>query len=284
MSGGCGTPSPGRWWSAGAVAVALLGAPAVGPKPVVGPFHPGLGAQEVPGASLDTRIREGRGRVAFLVPIREGVEVCDRGIRTGQGRGWTRWRGDGGSQRCSTGEAVVVLDVRNGEVRDLDLEPWTGASGGADAPGRVSAREAADALLRIVDEDGARKEAREQAMMAANLLEGVEVWPSLLDVARDRSRSRGLRKAALFWVGQAAAERVADDLEEVALADDEEQEIRDAAVFALSQRPAEQAVPALMDVARTAPHGPTRRSALFWLAQHDDPRVVPFFEEILAGG
>lgn len=284
MSGGCGVRLPGRWWAAGVAAMALFGAPAVGLEAVAGPFHPALGAQEVPEASLDTRIREGRGRVAFLVPIREGVEVCDRGVRTGEGRGWTRWRGDGGSQRCSTGEAVVALDVRDGEVRDLDLEPWMGAAGGADVPDRVSARDAADALLGIVDEDGARKEAREEAMMAATLLEGVEVWPSLLDVARDRSRSRSLRMAALFWIGQAAAERVEDDLEEVALADDEEQEIRDAAVFALSQRPAEHSIPALMDVARTAPHGRTRRSALFWLAQHDDPRVVPFFEEILAGG
>lgn len=256
----------------------------MGPVAVAGPFHPVLGAQEVPVESLEARLREGRGRMTFRVAIRDGVEVCDRGIRTGEGRGWSRWNGGRDDQRCSTGEAVVALEVRDGQVRDLDLEPWTGAGGEAAAPDRVGAREAADFLLRIVDEDGARKEAREEAMMAATLLDGVEVWPSLLDVARDRSRSSSLRRSALFWVGQAAAERVEDDLEEVALADDEEQEIRDAAVFALSQRPAEHAVPALMDVARTAPHGKTRRSALFWLAQHDDPRVVPFFEEILAGG
>jgi hypothetical protein len=54
-----------------------------------------------------------------------------------------------------------------------------------------------------------------------------------------------------------------------------------AAVFALSQRPDHESVPVLMDVARTAPHPDTRRSAMFWLAQSEDERVYAFFEEIL---
>ncbi len=34
---------------------------------------------------------------------------------------------------------------------------------------------------------------------------------------------------------------------------------------------------------REAAQAETRRSALFWLAQSEDPRVVPFLEEILVG-
>ncbi|HKJ01552.1 MAG TPA: HEAT repeat domain-containing protein, partial [Longimicrobiales bacterium] len=89
--------------------------------------------------------------------------------------------------------------------------------------------------------------------------------------------------SALFWVGQEAAEAATDGLAEVALGDDEAQDVRDAAVFALSQRPSDEGVPVLMELARTAQETRTRRTAFFWLAQSDDPRVVPFFEEILLG-
>ena len=56
-----------------------------------------------------------------------------------------------------------------------------------------------------------------------------------------------------------------------------------AAVFALSQRPDDEAVPILMDVARTAADAETRRTAMFWLAQSEDDRVLSFFESILTG-
>ena len=59
--------------------------------------------------------------------------------------------------------------------------------------------------------------------------------------------------------------------------------MRNAAVFALSQRHDDEAVPILMDVARTAADSETRRTAMFWLAQADDDRVLSFFEEILTG-
>ena len=72
---------------------------------------------------------------------------------------------------------------------------------------------------------------------------------------------------------------------EIETADDgsEAQGIRDAAVFALSQRPEGESLPALMSLAKEAEHADTRRSALFWLAQSDDPAVPEFFAEILAG-
>jgi len=38
-----------------------------------------------------------------------------------------------------------------------------------------------------------------------------------------------------------------------------------------------------MKLARTAKQAKTRRTAMFWLARSSDPRVVPFFEEILLG-
>jgi len=65
------------------------------------------------------------------------------------------------------------------------------------------------------------------------------------------------------------------------LAEDEDQEVRNAAIFALSQRPDDEGLPALMELARTGAHAETRKTAMFWLAQSGDERVVAFFEEIL---
>jgi HEAT repeat protein len=108
-----------------------------------------------------------------------------------------------------------------------------------------------------------------------------EVWRDLVDVARDRTVTAEGRKGALFWLGQEAADAATAGLAQVAGDEDEEQEIREAAVFALSQRPEGEGVPILMDLARTAREPETRRSALFWLAQADDDRVLDFFEQIL---
>jgi hypothetical protein len=38
-----------------------------------------------------------------------------------------------------------------------------------------------------------------------------------------------------------------------------------------------------MDLARTGDQADTRRTAMFWLAQSQDERVIEFFEEILLG-
>ena len=116
-------------------------------------------------------------------------------------------------------------------------------------------------------------------------------WPVTADgVAGAPGRRPGAHRsraacasAALFWVGQEAGDRWPPPWVPWRTDPDEDREVRDAAVFALSQRPADEAIPALMELARTAPDPETRRSAMFWLSRSDDPRVVPFFEAILAG-
>jgi HEAT repeat protein len=60
-----------------------------------------------------------------------------------------------------------------------------------------------------------------------------------------------------------------------------DREVRRQAVFALSQRSNDQGVPSLIRIARTNPDPELRRTALFWLGQSDDPRVLKLFEEIL---
>jgi HEAT repeat protein len=106
-------------------------------------------------------------------------------------------------------------------------------------------------------------------------------WVELLEMAKDRGVDEDVRSSALFWVGQEAAEAATEGLADVAFDEDEDHDVREAAIFALSQRSPDEGVPVLMELARTAEQADTRESAMFWLAQSEDPRVFDFFEEIL---
>ena len=242
-----------------------------------------LAAGPAPAQELAARVAAlGDGPASFLYPVREDVEVCDHSVRTDGGSRWWGRRDAGRPERCSVGEARVELRVSDGRVTDVELRPAGVPVAGSDL-GRATGPEAVAFLLGLA-RAGATSDAAEDALAPAALAGGgAEAWPGLLELARDRGLAEDVREAALFWVGQSAADAVTADLTEIAGDDDEAQGVRDAAVFALSRRPADQAVPALMEVARTATEPETRRSAMFWLARVDDPRVVPFFEEILRG-
>jgi HEAT repeat protein len=70
-------------------------------------------------------------------------------------------------------------------------------------------------------------------------------------------------------------------LEAIVEDDDEELEIREHAIFSLSQQGIDRAFPALRKVALESRHPQLREQAFFWLAQHDDPRVIDLLEEVL---
>jgi hypothetical protein len=255
---------------AGAAVVMVAAGP--GPRPAA--------AQE-----LARRIADGGdGTVRFALPTRPGVEICDQGIRMGEQRVWWRSRGDYDfASSCHEGPVEVEARVRDGSVRELEVvRTARDRTGSARTLGTVGAEEAVVWLTSVVRGAGSSRAARD-AVFPMVLADVPEVWRTLMDLARDRSVASGARKNALFWLGQEAAAAATEGLSAVALDEDEDQEVRDAAVFALSQRPDEEGVPVLMEVARTAPEGRTRRTAMFWLAQSEDPRVLPFFERILLG-
>ena len=227
-------------------------------------------------------VREGTVRMAF--EVKPGVQICDRGIHTG-GDGWSRRSGDRYDVgRCITDVAQVDVVVRGGVVRDVDLVRPSG-----DPPDDLRADlglvppEAAAGFLLGLASNGATDDAAEDAIFPATIADTDGLWRDLLDLARDRSLDRDVRKSALFWVGQEAAEAATEGLSDVALADGEEQEVREAAIFALSQRPENQAVASLIEIARSAEQAESRRAAMFWLAQSEDDRVVEFFEAVLLG-
>ncbi|MBW3535397.1 MAG: DUF4680 domain-containing protein, partial [Gemmatimonadetes bacterium] len=224
----------------------------------------------------------GDGTASFVYPVQADVEVCDHGVRMDGGRmSWGHVH-TGEPERCSRGEARVVLRVAGGTVTGVELGP----SGGEPPAGRdlgvVAGPDAADFLLSLAWR-GATADAAADAIPAAALARDAEAWPGMLDIARDRDLGGDLRQAALFWVSRAAAEAVTGDLADIARDAGEAQDVKNAAVFALSRRPVAESVAALMEIARDAPERETRRTAMFWLARLDDPRVVPFFEAILSG-
>jgi hypothetical protein len=229
---------------------------------------------------LGRRILEADGDVAMRYATRPGVEVCERGnVRMDGGRSdvggsWTsRWE-----DSCVAGGVELLVTVADGRVRGIEIGP-PGTSRSDRDLGDVSPAEAADWLLSLAGR--ADERAAKDALLPAVIAAGVETWPRLLDIASDRSMARGIRESALFWTSRAATEVVTRELAGVAADERDDEEVRKAAVFALSRRPADESVPALMDIARTGPGRGVREAALFWLARAEDPRVIPFFEEIL---
>jgi len=266
-----------------AVALATATTLALGHALALSAQQPGSFPVSGPGAELAGRVAAVEaGTVRFAYALKPGVEICDKGVQTG---GDVTWRpGDRDGRGVCVADGVEVdVEVRDGVVVDVDVvRPGEARSSGIRADlGVIEAGEAAGFLLGLA-RSGATEGAAEDAIFPATIAD-VEVWRDLLDLARDRALNRGVRKSALFWVGQAASDAATAGLSEVALADDEEQEIREAAIFALSRRPEHQAIASLIEIARAADQPESRRTAMFWLAQSEDERVVEFFEEVLSG-
>jgi hypothetical protein len=173
------------------------------------------------------------------------------------------------SIRRGRGGEVAALRARVGGV-------WERSEDDVTDLGLVPAADAADYLLHLAAT--APGSVSEQAVLPAALGDGLTVWPSLLAIARDRSRDEDTRGVARFWVFEAAAERITNG---VPRNSGERRSERSEAVFALSRLEDGEGVPALVEVARTHADPWVRRDALFWLTQEDDPRGLDLLEELL---
>ena len=224
------------------------------------------------------------GAVVVTYAARPEAQICDRGISLRGSR--VMWRGrdrDDFGVRCTSGTVSVRLRLVGGLVRDVDvLELDDVVEPGTEDLGTVRADEAAAYFLSLTRSAGT-DDVAEDAVLAAVLADVDAVWRELLEIARDSSIPQDVRGAALFWLGQEAGDAVTTGIAAIAADEREEQDVREAAIFALSQRPGDIGVEPLMELARTAREAETRRAAMFWLAQSEDPRVLAFFEEILLG-
>lgn len=236
------------------------------------------------GDALQRRVAEAAGeRVAFRFPVEDEVTVCENGFRRDDESGGSHWGRNVRTERACPGGPLEVVVRRSGAtVRAIDLGLAGDHAHDTDL-GEVNPAEAAAWLLSL-HARGAPDDVAEEAMIGAVVARDVEPAAGLLDLARDRQIPRNVRRSALFWVSDEAARGIDSTLVGIAGDEAEDQEVRDAAIFALSRRPTGESVPALMDLARTAPHAQTRRSALFWLSQSDDERVTDFFAELILGG
>jgi hypothetical protein len=217
-----------------------------------------------------------------LGAFREGTVQLSFGVRSG-----TCWAEDvtviGTSCPCAGSVARVRLQLAGGRVVSFGVRarasavPLAADSGGIQL-GRIPAADAAKLLLALAARGGA---AGEEVVAAASMADSAAVWPELLELARNTHLAPDTRRAAIFWLSQAAGEAATRGLDSIATDSGTDRALREHAVFALSQRPADEAVPALLRIARNNPDGAIRRKAVFWLGQTDDPRAVALFEEIL---
>jgi len=240
------------------------------------------------GSNIENAVNNlGEGTVRITFAAREGV--CGDGgsaISFDGGNAWHahHWSGDDWERDCDEGPVRVSMRVRDGEVVRVKTRvggSWRSAGDGVVDLGEVSPQEAADFLLDIAARS--RRSVAEDAVMPAILARDVDVWPRVLEIARDDDRPEDVREKAVFWLGQLAGEKATEGLVSIVEDDDEDMEVRESAVFALSQGHGRKSADYLMKIARTNPHPQLRKSAMFWLAQSDDPDVLDFFEEILLG-
>jgi hypothetical protein len=181
---------------------------------------------------------------------------------------------------CDSGPVRVALRVENHKVHGIRTYvggSWRQSPVALDL-GTVRPQAAAGYLLGLATEP---REIEGDPVLPATLADSVTTWPSLLRLARDQQAPLARRKAAVFWLSQAAEAAAGQGLDSVANDEHSEREIRKEAVFALSQRTADESVPRLIHIVKTNRDPEVRKAAIFWLGQSEDPRALELFEEIL---
>jgi hypothetical protein len=249
------------------------------------------------GQSLEDRIARVDGTARFSYQPKPGVcgdggatiyiqESGNRGRRiTIRGDSWNTTTSskymDEWSMNCEPGPVRVALTVEDGTVSSLRSYvggQWRPRDGATDL-GEVPSRVAADYLLSLAERSS--KRVGSDAMFAATLADVSDAWRRLLRIARNQDINREVRRNAVFWLGQEAADAATVGLKEI-IDSDEDLEVRKHAIFSLSQRPNDESVPALIAYIRREGGDPRlKQQALFWLGQKDDPRALAVFEEIL---
>ncbi len=244
-----------------------------------------------PARDLERMARDADGTVRLVFPAADNVCGTGDGILIRELDGstmfvsgrmtvsdWRRWRA--GDAPCDTGDVQLRMTRDGSGWRGVRIAVGQAPDESAARDlGYVTGQTAADFLL--TEARRAESRAGRDLIMAAALARDAEIWPTLLDMARDRSLTNRTRQAALHWLGRRAAREAVAGLGGIVRDRTEDDEIREAAVFALSQLPDDQAIPLLIEVVRTMDEPRVVNRALFWLAEFDDPRAVGLFEEIL---
>ena len=174
-----------------------------------------------------------------------------------------------GSSRAGRILRDIAVDSRaDEEVRELAIF-WLGQEGSADDVAALMD------LYERIDSD----QLKEKIIFSVSQSDNSRSDEWLLELARDQSEPVGLRKNAVFWLGQ-EGDIDAADLKE--LYDDAvEFELKGQVIFVLSQRDESDAVEELMAIARGEEDTGLRDKAIFWLGQMDDPRAAEFLMDLI---
>ncbi len=134
-------------------------------------------------------------------------------------------------------------------------------------------------LLRQAIDSDPSKQVGEQALHGLSELETDAAAETLIDVTRHH-HSTETRATAMFWLAQAYPEQAEQEIL-AQMSSLESRKMIEQAVFALSQLPDGQSTDALFKLIHGEYPKATKRQALFWLAQSDDPRAISQVESLL---
>ena len=240
-------------------------------------------------SALERRIAAaGDNPAQFHFAAREGV--CGNGrtyFRTEDDNWYGSFYSNDGLRNdpCVNGPVRVVVTRAGKEV--VRVETYVGPTP-ADAPtaqelGAVPVKEAVAYLLSVAATmDG--KPARD-ALTPAMLADSSVVTPALLQIAKDQSRSRDVRRSAITWLARRRAEPGGVDAAGVAKALDqlvrdrtESETIRTQALGTIGRFDRGEGIPTLMGFAGDADKW-LQRQAFQTLARSGDPRARQFVRQ-----
>ena len=177
-----------------------------------------------------------------------------------------RWRDD----RCVPGDLRVTLHKVDGEVHRLRTEvggEWPRTEQQVTDLGVVAAAEASAYFFSLVPR--LERRSSDRLLIPAVLADVDPPIPALLALARNEERHMDTRRTAVQWVGLLGD---ADAIPELTRIARDEAVLGSSALAALSMLDGDVGVPALIELARPG-SGASRRDALFWLGQNEDPRA-----------
>lgn len=232
--------------------------------------------------SLDRRMAgTPDGSVQFHFAARAGV--CGNGrnfMRADDNNWYTSYNGDGGGRDvCADGPVRVVITRAGRDV--VKIETFAGPLAADEHGGRdlgvAGAHEAATYLLGLATTlDG--RPARE-ALTPAMLADSSVVTPQLLQLAKDQSRARDLRRIAISWLarrraeaGGAGTDAVARVLDQLVRDRTESESVRSLALSTISSPDRGEGIPVLIKFSSDADTWLSRQ-AFSSLSRSGDPRA-----------
>lgn len=245
-------------------------------------------------SSLERRIAgAGDGTVQFNFASRDGVCGNGRSFFRADDDGWYQTTSNGSyddgmrADVCARGPVRVVISKAGRDV--VRIETYAGPlameSGDGRDLGTVPAREAAQYLLSVAATTDGRP-ARE-AITPAMLADSASVSAQLLAIAKDKTRSRDVRRSAISWASRrrgepdgSGAAAVARALNDIVRDHDEGEPIRQQALRTISSFNRGEGIPTLIGFASDADAW-TARQSMRTLARSGDPRARAFTRDMV---